>query len=181
MMKRYRINNPSATLYLQRVVDYNRRQSMDPDSLRALSFAITPVNLPIVKDKLQEVLDWFEPENLELLYGKTDDGTLVFNSEYKSVKMIYSNEFSGVRTAIKAVPTLAEYGNQQYAPGVAFYINRQENGIVLRDYQYQQLARFIIDFDFIQWMTFAMNCYQHAITIGNLIPYDENRQYKSWT
>lgn len=179
-MKRYRINNPSATLYLQRVVDYNKRQAMDPDTLKSLSFAITPMNLPSVKEKMQEVLNWFEPENLELLYGKTDDGMLVFNSEYKSIKMLYSNEFAGVRTAIKAVPTLTEVANQKYEPGVVFYINRQDNGIVLRFYQFQQLARFIIDFDFIQWMMFAMSCYQHASTTGNIIPYDENRQYKSW-
>ena len=106
MNKRYRINYPMSTLYLQRVVNYNDRQAMEPSKQASLSFSVTQYNLDSVKEMFREVLSWFEDSNKEILYGRNDDGMLMFNSEYQKLNAICVNEYSGVKTALKVIPTV---------------------------------------------------------------------------
>lgn len=176
MNTRYRINYPYASLYIQKVVPYADRQAMDPATQDALSFCINDNILVDVKEMFREVLTWFEEKNKEILYGRNDAGLLMFNTDYQKLCAIYVNEFSRVKTALKIVPTVVEVGNQVYEPGVVFYINLAENGIVLREYQIKRLCRFILDFNFIPYTQFAMNCFQHSIVTGSLLSREQVQQ-----
>ena len=80
--KRYKINYPYASLYIQKVVPYSDRQQMDPNKASMLSFTVSEYNLDNVKEMFSEVLSWFTSENKKMLYGKNDNGILMFNSDY---------------------------------------------------------------------------------------------------
>lgn len=176
MNSRYRINYPVSTLYLQRVVSYNDRQAMDQAAQAALSFSITQYNLDDVKDMFREVLSWFTEENKNLLYGRNDDGVLLFNSDYQKLNAMYVNEFAKVKTALKVVPTVIEVGNNVMEPGVVFYINKVENGIILQEYQIKRLCRFILDFNFIPYTQFAMQCFQYSLATGAVLSREQVQQ-----
>ena len=166
---RYRINYPYATLYIQKNVDYRTRQVMDPAKAAALSFAINPDILENVKDMFREAMSWFSEENLSLLYGKNDDGLLLFNSEYQKLNAICVNEYGRTKTALKITPTVIEIGNGVTAPGVIFYINMMENGVPLRVHELKRLGNFILDFNFIPYTNFAMQCFQYSLATGSLL------------
>ena len=170
---RYRVNYPFATLYLSKTVPYINRQAMDQSAKDSLSFPITENILEDVKEMFQEVLIWFTKENKELLYGTNDNGLLMFNSEYNKLNALYVNEYSSVKTAIKVVPTIVEIGNQVMEPGVVMYINREANGIIYREYQIKRLCRFILNFNFIPYTQFALNCFHHCEATGAILTREE--------
>lgn len=183
---RYRINYPYATLYIQKVVDYNARKAMDPAKAAALSFAVNQDMLESVKDMFREAMSWFSEENLSILYGKNDDGLLLFNSEYQKLNAIAVNEYGNTKTALKITPTVVEIGNGVTAPGVVFYINLMENAILLREYELRRLGEFILDFNFIPYTQFAMQCFQYSLSTGSLLSreqvqkrLDSQRQYNT--
>lgn len=183
---RYRINYPMSTLYLQKSVEYKERQAMDPGTVASLSFSITPDILDSVKDMFREALSWFTEQNLSLLYGKNDDGVLLFNSEYQKLNAICVNEYGRAKSALKIVPTVIEIGNNVMAPGAIFYINMVANGIILRDYELIRLGNFILDFNFIPYTQFAMECFQYSLATGSLLSreqvqkrLDSQRQYNT--
>ena len=176
MNTRYKINYPFTTLYIQKVVQYKDRQLMDPNTQSMLSFSITPNILDDVKDMFKEVLSWFTVENKNILYGKNDEGLLMFNSDYQKLNAICVNEYGKVKTAMKIVPTVVEIGNQVMEPGVVFYINSTDNGIILREYQIKRLCRFIIDFNFIPYTQFAMQCFQHCLITGSILTREQVQQ-----
>ena len=183
---RYQINYPSTVLYIQKVVGYNERQAMDPAMSNALSFCITPNILPDVKEFFKEALSWFSPENKELLYGQNDDGMLIFNSDYQKLNAVCVNEYGRTKSALKIVPTVVEVGNNVYEPGVVFYINMQAHAIILREYELKRLSNFILDFNFIPYTQFALQCFQHSLATGTLLSreqvqrrLDAQRQYNT--
>lgn len=186
MAKRYRVNYPYATLYIQKAVSYSARQQMDPHAAAALSFAVSEYNIDGVKEMFSEVASWFTSENKKLLYGKNDNGLLMFNSDFEKLCAMYVNEYNGVKTVLRVIPTVVEVGNQVMEPGVVFYINMKENGIVLREYQIKRLCNFIERFNFIAYIQFAMQCFQYSLITGNLLSREEmqkrldaQRQYNS--
>ena len=173
---RYRINYPFTSLYIQRVVQYNDRQMMDKNAQSMLSFCITQNILDDVKSMFREVYSWFTEENKKILYGRNDEGILMFNSDYQKLNAICVNEFGKVKTALKVVPTVVEVGNQVMEPGVILYINLAENGIVLREYQIKRLCRFIDEFNFIPYTQFAMQCFQHSLITGSILTREQVQQ-----
>ena len=176
MNTRYRINYPFTSLYIQKVVQYKDRQTMDPNVQSMLSFAITQYILDDVKEMFKEVLSWFTDENKKILYGRNDEGMLMFNSDYQKLNAICVNEYGKVKSALKIVPTVVEIGNQVMEPGVIFYINLTDNGVVLREYQIKRLCRFIIDFNFIPYTQFAMQCFQHSLVTGSILTREQVQQ-----
>ena len=183
---RYKINHPYSSLYIQRVLPYNDRQNLDPASNASLSFCVSQFNLEDVKEMFREALSWFTSENMNILYGKNDEGLLMFNSEYQKLSAICVNEYGKAKTALKIVPTVVEVGNNIYEPGVIFYINMVANGIVMRVYELKRLANFIIDFNFIPYNQFALQCFQHCLTTGAILSreqvqkrLDSQRQYNT--
>ena len=183
---RFKINYPYTALYIQRIVSYSDRQAMDPNTAASVSFCVTPDLLRDVKDFFQEALSWFTPENKAILYGKNDEGMLMFNSDYQKLSAICVNEYGRSKTALKIVPTVVEIGNNIYEPGVVFYINMQANGIIMREYELKRLANFILDFNFIPYTQFAMQCFQHSLATGTLLSreqvqrrLDSQRQYNT--
>ena len=186
MMKRYQINYPSATLYLQKTTTYDERKNLDSSSLSMMSFAITEYNLDGVKDVFKEATSWFTDENINILYGKNDEGLLMFNSDYSKLGALYVDEFSRVKTALKIVPTVVEVGVGVMVPGVVLYINQLENGVILKYQEFKRLANFILRFNFIPYMQFAMECFHHSIITGSLLTreqvqqrYEAQKQYNS--
>lgn len=173
---RYRINYPYTALYIQKTVQYKDRQMMDKDAQSMLSFCITQNSLDDVKEMFREVYSWFTEKNKEILYGRNDDGMLMFNSDYQKLNAIYVNEFAKVKTVLKVAPTVIEVGNQVMEPGVVFYINRAENGILLREYQIKRLCKFILDFNFIPYTQFAMQCFQHSLATGAILTREQVQQ-----
>ena len=173
---RYRINYPFTALYIQRVVQYKDRQMMDKNGQSMLSFCITQNILDEVKDMFKEVKSWFTEENKKILYGRNDEGILMFNSDYQKLNAICVNEFGKVKTALKVVPTVVEAGNQVMEPGVILYINLAENGILLREYQIKRLCQFILDFNFIPYTQFAMQCFQHSLITGSILSREQVQQ-----
>ena len=173
---RYRVNYPFTSLYIQKVVQYRDRQAMDQSAQSMLSFCITQNNLDDVKNMFNEVSTWFTEENKKILYGRNDDGILMFNSDYQKLNAICVNEFGKVKTALKVVPTVVEVGNQVMEPGVVFYINLAENGIVLREYQIKRLCNFIRDFNFISYIQFAMQCFQYTLVTGAVLTREQVQQ-----
>lgn len=173
---RFRINYPFTVLYIQRVVQYKDRQMMDKNGQSMLSFCITQNILDEVKDMFKEVKSWFTEENKKILYGRNDEGVLMFNSDYQKLNAICVNEFGKVKTALKVVPTVVEVGNQVMEPGVILYINLAENGILLREYQIKRLCQFILDFNFIPYTQFAMQCFQHSLVTGSILSREQVQQ-----
>lgn len=173
---RYRINHPFTALYIQKVVQYRDRQAMDPNAQSMLSFCITQNILSDVKDMFREVRTWFTEENKKILYGKNDDGVLMFNSDYQKLNAICVNEYGKVKTALKVVPTVVEVGNQVMEPGVILYINMAENGVVMREYQIKRLCNFMLDFTFIAYTQFAMQCFQHSLVTGAILTREQVQQ-----
>ena len=183
---RYKVNHPYSSLYIQKVISYNDRQELDPASSASLSFCVSSHILEDVKEMFREALSWFTPENLSILYGKNDEGLLMFNSEYQKLNAICVNEYGSSKTALKIVPTVVEVGNNIYEPGVVFYINKVANGIIMRLYELKRLANFIIGFNFIPYNQFALQCFQHCLTTGSLLSreqvqkrLDSQRQYNT--
>ncbi len=174
--KRYRINYPYSILYLQKVIPYSERQSMDPGSANSLSFTITPNNLNDVKETFKEAKSWFNEENVKVLYGVSDSGALMFNSEYSKLNAIYVNEFGSSKSVIKIVPTVIEVGNEVMKPGAVLYINLLANAIVLRDYELIRLANFINEFNFITYNQFALQCFDHCLLTGNILSREQIEQ-----
>lgn len=173
---RYKINYPFTALYIQKSVKYAERQALDPDTQASLTFCITQYILDDVKEMFREALSWFTDENKELLYGRNDEGVLMFNSEYQKLNAICVNEYGKAKTALKIVPTVIEVGNNVMVPGAIFYINMAANGIVLQEYQLKRLGRFILDFNFIPYTQFAMQCFQHSLATGTLLTREQVQQ-----
>ena len=169
LLKRYKIDYPFSTLYIQKSISYNERKAMDPILASSLSFSITPNILNGVKEIFKEAKSWFTEENLSVLYGMNDEGILMFNSEYKKLNALYVNEYGSSKTALKIVPTVIEVGNNVMKPGVIFYINLTANGIALRDFEFIRLADFILDFNFITYNQFAMQCFDHCLLTGSIL------------
>lgn len=176
MQKRYRINKPYSVLYLQRVVTYQERMALDPGSQKALSFPVNEYNIDDVKEMFEEVSTWFYPENLKELYGQNDNGLLIFNNDYKALCATAVDEFASVRSALKVVPATVEVAQGKYEPGVVFYINRQANGVLLRQKQILRLCKFMQGFDFIAWNQYAMGCFSYARSVGRILTYEELRR-----
>ena len=173
---RYKINYPYSSLYIQRIVNYNERQSMDPAAAASLSFCITPHILDDVKAMFKEALSWFSDENLAILYGRNDDGMLMFNSEYQKLNAICINEYGKTKSALKIVPTVVEVGNNVMEPGVIFYINMVANGIILREYELKRLGNFILDFKFIPYTQFEMKCFNYCLSTGAILSREQVQQ-----
>lgn len=186
LKSRYRLNHPYSSLYIQKIVPYSDRQMLDPTDTAALSFCVSSHILEDVQSMFKEALSWFTPENISILYGKNDDGILMFNSEYQKLNAVCVNEYGKSKTALKIVPTVVEVGNNVYEPGVVFYINMLANGIVLRLYELKRLANFIINFNFVTYDQFALQCFQHCLLTGSILSreqvqrrLDSQRQYNT--
>lgn len=186
LMKRYRLNKPYSILYLQKTVGYQEMQAMDPSSKKALSFPVNEYNLDDVKDFFAEINTWFLPDNINQLYGENDNGLLIFNMDFKDLCAKVVDEYGITKTALKCVPTTVEYAQGKYEPGVVFYINRQANGVLLRQRQIVRMCRFFETFDFMAWDQYAMGCFAYASQLGRVLSYEElkqqmnsNRQYNS--
>ena len=175
LKSKYRINYPYTALYLQKILSYNEFASKSPDD-KSHQFVITKENLEDVKDTFKEVSSWFTEENKQILYGRTDDGILMFNSDYQKLAALCVNEYSQVRSAIKIVPTVIEVGYRVYEPGVVLYISSDQNGFLLREYQIKRLCKFIIDFNFIPYSQFAMQCFQYCLTTGSILSREQVQQ-----
>ena len=173
MMKNYKMNYPNPILYLQKQTTYHQRQSMDPDSAKALSFAISNYNLYEVQEIFREASNWFTPENIEILYGSTDSGVLVFNNDYSKLNVLYTNDFGNIKTAIKIVPTTVEVAQGVYKPGVVFYINKQENGIIIKGTEFLRLCNFIEKFNFETYVQFTLSCFNHCAATNSIISQEE--------
>ena len=61
-------------------------------------------------------------------------------------------------------------------PGVIFYINMAANGIILQEYQLKRLGKFILDFNFIPYTQFAMQCFQHSLVTGSILSREQVQQ-----
>ena len=176
MKKTYRVNHPYSTLYIKKKVDYKAREVMDPTALASLSFSVNSYNLESVKNIFREVLTWFEDENKNLLYGRNDSGTLIFNSDYQKLNALHSDVFSGVRTALQIVPTVVEIGQGVMEPGVVFYINQKANAIVLREYEIRRIANFMLNFSFIAYDQFLLSCFNYCRETGAILTYEQVQQ-----
>ena len=170
---RYRLNTPYSCLYMQKVISYQDRQNSDPSARKSLSFQITRKNLGDIQDAFAKVSDWFSEEGIKELYGVNDQGGLMFNMEYRDLKITIADEFAGTREALQIVPAPVEIGKGVLEPGVILFINRQENAIVLRKYQIVRLIRFIRDFSFVAYDQFAMTCFQYSLSLGNVLSQEE--------
>jgi len=173
---RYQLNKPFCTLYMQKVVPYNVKKSMNPTDANALSFQITEANLFDIQEAFLKVDSWFSEESIRELYGTNDNGMLMFNMEYKDLKVTYVDESSSTKKAIQILPAPVEIGKDLMEPGAILFINRQENAIVLRTHQYKRLSKFIRDFNFQAYMQFAMICFQYSLSNGNILGRDEIRR-----
>ena len=173
MKTNYRISYPSASLYLQRKVDPFARKVMSQDQRAALSFQITQFNLAEVQERFETALNWFTPENLDQLYGTSDDGIMMFNSDYASLNTTFVDSYMNTQSAIKIVPTVVEVGQGVMEPGVIFYVNRTENAETLRLYEFKRLANAVIKFNFEVYMNFAFQCFRHCRETGQVVSYEE--------
>lgn len=173
MRSYYQVGYPTIILYLQKHVTVQQRNQMSNEYKIALSYPITLGNLYMVKEKFKEVLNWFNEDNLKLLYGVNDRGMLIFNSEYSSLNMLCVTETGSKRTALKIVPTVVETANEQYQPGVVVYINKKDNAILLKESEIKRLCEFIISFDFISMSNFIINCMHYSEETGQFLSYDE--------
>lgn len=173
LAKSYKMTYPYAALYLQKVTSYKQRMSMDPTSAKALAFAITEYNLYDVQEMFRDAANWFTPENLDVLYGKNDNGMLVFNNEYNKLNAMYVSEFANVRTAIKIAPTVIEVGQEKYEPGVIMYINKQENYTLLKKSTFLRFCDFIEKFNFQTYMSFILTCFQYCLSTNSIFSQEE--------
>ena len=176
LQTRYRMNYPYSALYLQKNIPYANRKAMDPAAVKALSFQITSHILPDVQNIFKMAEDWFTDESIKELYGVNDEGTLIFNMDYKDLSATCANEYGNARTAIQLVPAPIEIGQGVIEPGVILYINKKENAIILRKYQLLRLANFFKHFSFIAYTQFAMSCFQYCLTTNSILTYEQVRR-----
>ena len=172
-MKRYQINYPDAKLYIQKVTPYNDWQAMDKTTRLLTSFTVSEDNLEGVKEIFEEAMSWFNSKNIDVLYGKNDDGMLMFNSDYSSLGAVFVNEAYSIKTALKLVPTVIEVGMNVMEPGVVLYINQMENAIILKVKELKKLANFILNFNFIPYIQFAMQCFHHSMITGSILTVEQ--------
>lgn len=174
LAKRYKVGYPHATLYMQKVVDYNTRKSMNQASQRALSFAITQDNLESLQCFFYNALQWFGDKSIrEKLYVVNDEGTTVFNSEYSSIHEIVKSEFANSVMVLKAVPTVVEVGKNVNIPGLVLYINLKEHHILLDEIQFSKLCSFIVNFNFISYSIFAFECFKFSALTNSVLSQEE--------
>lgn len=176
LQTRYRMNHPHTVLYMQKSIPYSNRKAMNPADIKSLAFQITPNNLYNVQDVFSMAEDWFSEASVKELYGVNDEGTLIFNMDYKDLSATCADEYGSARTAIQMVPAPVEIGQGVLEPGVILYINRKENAIVLRKYQLLRLANFFKHFSFIAYTQFAMACFQYCLTTNSILTYDQVRK-----
>lgn len=173
MKSYYQVGYPNCVLYLQKKISSQQRYQLSKEGRASLSFPITLSNIYYIKEKFKTILSWFNDENKRLLYGKNDDGTLLFNSEYSNLNILCVSEYGSIKTALKIVPTIVEVANGIMQPGAILYINRQEHSIILRENEIIRLASFILSFNHIMYTKFVFSCMNYANETGQLIPYDE--------
>ena len=167
------VGYPLCALYLQKKLTSTERMNMTKETRVVMSFSVTSGNLYNIKDKMRIVQSWFSEENKKILYGTNDSGMLMFNSEYKDLNVLCVSEFGNTRTAIKIVPAVIEVGNGVLQPGVIFYINKQDNGILMRESEILRFCDFILGFEFVTYANFVMSCVDYADKCGQLISYEE--------
>lgn len=164
--KIYKMKYPYTALYLKKEPTYEERGFITKDMWKTLSFTITKNNIAGVKEFFKEISVWFQEENKKELYGFSDDGKMIFNSEYNKLKAKFVNEFSGVKTALVAAPMVLEVGVNNHEPGVALYINMQANMVLLPEKYILKLCKFFEEFDFTSYDLFMQNCIIYASQIG---------------
>ena len=168
--KRFRMNFPHFSLYMQKSIPYQDLKALNQDQRKGLSFQIDYTNLYNVKSVFRIVETWFDEENLKELYGTRDDGQLIFNMEYKDLKAGFVDEFALVKQAFQFIPAPIQISYNQIEPGVILYINRKENYIVLRNHQILFLCDFFKRFDLNEYGMLALQSFQYSLTNGNILP-----------
>ena len=176
LQKKYRLNIPQATLYLQKTINSTNWSNMDELTRRSMSYPISPYNYYDIKKLFKDVKEWFEPDILKELYGTNDNGLLIFNSDYKNLNVIHIDEYSSVKTALKIVPTVVQVGQDVYKPGVVMYINKIANAVLLRDYEILRICNFIIDFNFNWWVNFSLDVFKYCEETNRILSYKEVQQ-----
>jgi hypothetical protein len=174
--KNYTMTLPRPHLYLTLKRDYYVLQAMSDADKKSLTFGMSDYNIKDIQEIFRNALEWFTPENKNKLYEKTEDGMLVFNGEYNGLNALYIDKYASVETGLKIAPSVLEIGQGVYAMGVVIYINRKDNYIMLREYEFIRLARFIIEFNFIGYMQFAMQCHQYCLQTGTILSEEEVRR-----
>lgn len=174
--KRYNVLNPRAALYIQYDPDEPTKKLIGFDNLREASFQVTENNIYEVKRVFSDALSWFEPENIEKLYGRNNEGELIFNSEFKNLNSSYVEEYGSVRKAIQIMPVPITTGYDSYEPGVILYLVRKEFNIRMNGKKLSLLANFVKDFNFVSYNQFMMGCLLYSITTGNFISNTEMKR-----
>ena len=172
MKTRYQMTYPKASVYLQRIVPPANRKAMDELARRALSFEITDVNIAEVQRMFEEADNWFTADVKKELFGKTDEGVLIFNMEYQNLKLLVVDESGSSRTALQLVPIAYQVSYENYEPGVVMYINKKENAVSMTERQFKRLSNFIQNFNFVAYTQYIVTLFEHARATGNVIPYE---------
>ena len=167
--KRIQILNPRGALYLQYNPDEPTKKLIGYEKLKEASFQITQTNIYEIKRVFSDALSWFEPENLENLFGMNDEGELIFNSEFNNLNSSYVEEYGSIRRAIQIMPVPLSSGYNKSEPGVILYITRKEFNIRMNEIKLRVLAGFLKDFSFIAYNQFLMGCYLYSLATGNVI------------
>ena len=169
MNTRLRINPPFSALYIQKNVPYQTKKLMHPEDARMLGFQMTQANMSGVKYVFSCVESWLKPEIEKELYGTNDEGKLMFNMDYRSLKATYAEQGGALKHALQAVPSLIDVGMDKSAPGVILFINKSDNYITLNKSQAARLVEFFKDFSFVAYDQYLMTCYNYCMTTGNVI------------
>lgn len=171
--KRYQLQYPKEYLYIALNRSYNDIMQLPEQDRKLLTYTVSNYNLIEIQEMFETALQWFTPENKEVLYSKTENGTLVFNGEYNNLSVKHVDEYSNIRTALKICPAIIEVGASVYEPGVILYINRSSNTVLIKESQFRRFARFIIGFRFETYTSFALQCFGYAEKTGSIVTEDE--------
>ena len=170
---RLKLNHPYSTLYIQKDIPWNLRKDMPRDQQDSMSFMITRNNIVDIQEGFTNVQDWFSRESLKELYGRDDEGHLMFNMDYRDLKVLVADSSGRARKALEIVPAPIEVGQGVLEPGAVIFINNKENSIICRKPQILWLCQFIREFNFYHMDNYLFTAFQYSLVSGNVLSRDE--------
>lgn len=166
------LTTPMAYLYL-RLKTSSQAEAYELGGYKSISYPITELNLRYVKNLFMEGLSWFSKELRDEIW--TYNGAdMIFNEEYKNLSAVHIDEFNSIKTGLKLTPGIEENADGKYDRVVILAINTNGNRAILKEYEFERLSNFILEFDFVKYNMYIMDLVNYSYFSGSYKVFDKN-------
>lgn len=151
-----------------RYIPYNRTSILPTDVFR-----ITIKNHYSVLRFFNTILGWFDHPDMQDLFLRDTDGTLIFNYDYKELNAKVSGGYM-TTNMMKAIPAVIEIEQGNFVEGIILHINLEENAIRLTYTELEEIFNVIQSFNFNTEVVTCLLSLQNAIASGNVTMSNSN-------